>query len=49
MRVPEVMPETADEKRHYADALLRREHREAEAARRKQEKLAHAAPEGAKA
>ena len=34
--VPEVRPETADEQRRYADALLRREHREAEAARRKE-------------
>jgi acyl-CoA hydrolase len=42
VRVPAVIPETPDEQRHYADALLRREHREAEAARRKQEKLAHA-------
>jgi len=42
VRVPEVIPETPSEKRHYADALLRREHREAEAARRKQEKRAHA-------
>jgi len=41
VRVPEVIPETAEEQRHYADALLRREHREAEKARRKQEKLAH--------
>ena len=49
VRVPELLPETDDEKRHYADALLRREHREAENARRKQEKLAHAALKGAKA
>jgi hypothetical protein len=49
VRVPEVIPETPEEKRHYADALLRREHREAEAARRKQEKQAHTAPDGAKA
>src|ERR1017187_7168624 len=49
VRVPEVIPETAEEQRHYADALLRREHREAEQARRKQEKIAHAAPEGATA
>ncbi len=49
VRVPEVIPETPEEKRHYADALLRREHREAEAARRKQEKLAHAAPKSAHA
>jgi acyl-CoA hydrolase len=48
VRVPEVIPETAEEQRHYADALLRREHREAEHARRKQEK-AHAALEGAAA
>jgi acyl-CoA hydrolase len=48
VRVPALIPETADEQRHYADALLRREHREAEAARRKQEKLAHAT-EGAEA
>ncbi len=41
VRVPAVIPETPAEKRHYADALLRREHREAEAARRKQEKAAH--------
>ncbi len=47
VRVPQVIPETPDEKRHYADALLRREHREAEAARRKQEKLAHVAKEDA--
>ena len=48
VRVPQVIPETPEEERHYADALLRREHREAEAARRKQEKLAHAAKESAK-
>jgi acyl-CoA hydrolase len=35
-RVPEVLPETPDEIRRYGDALRRREHREAEAARRKQ-------------
>jgi acyl-CoA hydrolase len=49
MRVPEVIPETPEEQRHYADALLRREHREAEAARRKQEKQAHATLEDAEA
>ena len=49
VRVPEVIPETAEEQRHYADALLRREHREAEHARRKQEKLAHAPLEDAAA
>jgi len=48
VRVPEVIPETAEEQRHYADALLRREHREAEGARRKQEK-AHTALEDAAA
>jgi acyl-CoA hydrolase len=47
VRVPEVIPETAEEQRHYADALLRREHREAEAARRKQEKQAHSALDAA--
>ena len=35
VRVPEIRPDTADEQRRYADALLRRQHREAEAARRK--------------
>lgn len=48
LKVPELLPETPDERRRYADALLRREHREAEAARRKQEKLAHDAPKSAK-
>jgi hypothetical protein len=47
--VPAVIPETPDEQRHYADALLRREHREAEKARRKQEKLAHTALDHAEA
>jgi hypothetical protein len=41
------VPETADQERRYADAQLRREHREGEAARRKQERLATAAPEDA--
>jgi acyl-CoA hydrolase len=45
VRVPQVIPETPEEQRHYADALLRREHRIAEAARRKLEKAAHAAQE----
>jgi len=40
-KVPQLLPETPDERRRYADALLRREHREAEALRRRQEKLAH--------
>jgi acyl-CoA hydrolase len=43
MAVPEVKPVTADEQRRYDDALLRREHREAEAARRKLGKKATAA------
>jgi acyl-CoA hydrolase len=42
-KVPTLLPETPDEIRHYADALRRREHREAEHARRKQERLATAA------
>jgi acyl-CoA hydrolase len=47
LKVPELIPETADEQRRYADALLRREHREAEAARRKQERIDTAAKESA--
>ena len=49
VRVPQLQPETANELRRHADALLRREHREAEAARRKQEKQAHATLEDAEA
>jgi len=45
IRVPAVLPETADEQRRYADALLRREHREAEAARHKAERRATAVQE----
>jgi len=41
--VPTLLPETPDEIRRHADALRRREHREAEHARRKQERLATAA------
>jgi acyl-CoA hydrolase len=41
-KIPQLLPETPNELRRYADALLRREHREAESARRKQERLAHA-------
>jgi len=41
VQIPPVIPETADEKRRYADALLRRKHREAEAMRRKQERAAY--------
>jgi acyl-CoA hydrolase len=40
LRVPEVQPETADEIRRYEGALRRRENREAEAAHRKEAKLA---------
>jgi acyl-CoA hydrolase len=43
VRVPAVLPETPDEQRRYADALLRRQHREAESVRRKQEQRAAAA------
>lgn len=46
LRVPALLPETADEKRRYADALLRRQHREAENARRKA-RLAAATPDDA--
>jgi len=48
-KVPELLPETPNEHRRYADALLRREHREAEGARRKQERQAHSVPKSAKA
>ena len=43
VRVPELKPVTADELRRYEGALRRREYREAEAARRKQARLAYAA------
>jgi acyl-CoA hydrolase len=43
VRVPELKPVTADEERRYADALRRREHREAEAVRRKKARLIAAA------
>jgi acyl-CoA hydrolase len=46
-KVPQLVPETPDELRRYQDALRRREHREAESARRKQVKLANAAQEEA--
>jgi acyl-CoA hydrolase len=45
VRIPEVIVETADQQRRFADALLRREHREAESHRRKQERMATAALE----
>jgi acyl-CoA hydrolase len=41
-QVPQLLPETPNEVRRYNDALLRREHREAEAARRKAERRAQA-------
>jgi acyl-CoA hydrolase len=41
--VPQLLPETPDELRRYEDALIRREHREAESARRKEGRLATAA------
>jgi acyl-CoA hydrolase len=44
-RVPQVIPDTPDQHRRYADALRRREHRESEAERRKVERLATADPE----
>jgi acyl-CoA hydrolase len=37
-KVPALQPETPNEVRRYNDALLRREHRESETARRKQER-----------
>jgi acyl-CoA hydrolase len=40
--VPELLPETPDEERRFADALRRRKHREAEHARRKKERMATA-------
>jgi acyl-CoA hydrolase len=42
-RVPELLPETPNEVRRFNDALRRRQHREAEAARRKQAKAEGAA------
>jgi acyl-CoA hydrolase len=49
-QVPQLIPETPDELRRYADALRRRQHREAESARRKEaRRLATAALESAPA
>ncbi len=45
VRVPQLIAETADEQRRYADALLRRQHRETEVARRRQERMATASLE----
>ncbi|HUN84521.1 MAG TPA: acyl-CoA thioesterase [Terracidiphilus sp.] len=45
-RVPELLPETPNEIRRYADALRRREHREAESERRTTERRAHAGNNG---
>jgi len=47
VRVPALLPETADEQRRFADALLRREHREAESARRRKASLEVAAQQAA--
>ena len=41
-KIPQLLPETPNEIRRFADALRRREHREAEVARRKQERRANA-------
>jgi acyl-CoA hydrolase len=46
-KVPQLLPETADEIRRYEDALRRREHREAESARRTEAKRATTAQEAA--
>jgi acyl-CoA hydrolase len=43
VKVPQIEPQTPDEIRRYEGALRRRQHREAETARRKQAKLATAA------
>jgi len=40
VKVPQLLPETPNEIRRYHDALRRREHREAEAARRKKARAA---------
>ena len=45
-KVPSLQPETANEIRRYGDALRRREHREAEAVRRKKAKAATAVENG---
>ena len=45
LKVPQLLPETPDQERRFADALLRREHREAETLRRKKARLATSALE----
>jgi hypothetical protein len=45
VQVPEVLPETPEEVSRFEGALRRREHRQAEAARRKQAKLETAVQE----
>jgi acyl-CoA hydrolase len=47
-KVPQLVPETPDEFRRYEDALRRREHREAESARRKGARLSAAQEDAAK-
>jgi acyl-CoA hydrolase len=39
-KIPQLLPETPNETRRYEDALRRRDHREAESARRKEARLA---------
>ena len=48
-KIPQLVPETPNEIRRFNDALRRREHREAESARRKQERRANTAQENAAA
>jgi acyl-CoA hydrolase len=48
VKVPVLKPETPNEVRRYDDALLRREHREAEGTRRKEERKALKSLEGLK-
>jgi acyl-CoA hydrolase len=49
VKVPRLQPETPNEIRRYADALRRREHREAESVRRKEGRLNVAAQEDSRA